>query len=819
MPATSPGEEFTDAGLRWTPKADFECFYRQAVSSSYMSPPRLWQAATSDKNMTLAKSTNRSGSIFPGCLLRLGTKSATLKSARFPMKLRFPLLSAITAVSLITATPQALQAKSDAEQICVSVGRLLEEGHYTHQQLNAEMSQKFLRNYLELLDFSHLFFTQKDVDALTAKYGTALADDVLLGNLKPAYEIYDLYQKRVDERVGKIKELLKQPMDFKTDAIVELRREKAPWPKDEAEADQLWNGRIASELLQEKLSEHPIEPGPQLVGRRYDRIARNVHEEDREEQVKLYLDALAQTYDPHSEYLSKADMKNFGITMGLSLVGIGAMLRTEDGYAKIESLVTGGPAQVDGRLKVGDRITAVGQAQGEYVDVRDMRLDKVVEMIRGKKGTKVRLLAIPANAPDPSQRKNVELVRDEIKLKDQEARADIIIKKDENGEQTKLGWLTLPSFYADMDRHSKSTTRDVLVLLPRLKKENITGLVIDLRRNGGGSLEEAISLTGLFLKSGPIVQTKDYNGSIRISSDPDAGIAYSGPLVVLTSRQSASASEIFAAALQDYGRALIVGDKNTFGKGTVQTILPIGRFASLLGSHSDEDGALKLTIQKFYRVAGGSTQLHGVASDIVLPSLSDLPEFGEGALKNALAYDEVAKAKYTKWSDNHSLFIDQLRRRSEERVKGDLEFHYVMEDMNRLRHKIDENRISLNEDVRKKELAEDKLRKETRSKERLARNQEEPSIYRVTLDTVDKPNLQLIMYPGKLAEAKKNGTVPKVDSDAAPDADSDLTDGATGDGDSKDPLIDAERDEAVNILADLVQLSNGPKTASASTNH
>jgi carboxyl-terminal processing protease len=340
---------------------------------------------------------------------------------------------------------------------------------------------------------------------------------------------------------------------------------------------------------------------------------------------------------------------------------------------------------------------------------------------------------------------------------------------------------------------------------------------VDLRKNGGGSLEEALSLTGLFLKSGPIVQTKDYNGTTRISSDPDSGIAYSGPLLVLTSRQSASASEIFAAALQDYGRAVIVGDKNTFGKGTVQTILPIGRFASLLGNHSDDDGALKLTIQKFYRVAGGSTQLHGVASDIVVPSLSDLPEYGEGALKNALPYDEVAKAKYTKWSDSHSLFIDQLRRRSEERVKNDPEFHYVMEDMDRLRHKIDENRITLNEDVRKKELADDKLRKETRSKERLARNQEEPSIYRVTLDTVDKPNLQLIMYPGKLAEAKKNGVVPKVDSDAAADADSELIDGATRDGDSKDPAIDPERDESLNILADLVQLSNGPKTAS--TNH
>jgi len=699
----------------------------------------------------------------------------------------------------------------------MSVGRLLEEGHYTRQKLNEEVSKKFLQTYLELLDFSHLFFTQQDVDALNAKYGNSMAGDVLLGTLKPAYDIYALYTKRVDDRVAKIKELLKQPVDFKSNATVELSRQKSAWPKDEAEADQLWRGRITNELLQEHLSEHPIEPAPQLVGRRYDRLARNVHEQDKDEQIKLFLDALAQAYDPHSEYLSKADMKNFSINMGLSLVGIGAMLRSEDGYAKIESLVPGGPAQVDGRLKVGDRITAVAQGQADYVDVREMRLDKVVEMIRGKKGTRVRLLVIPSDATDPSRRKNVELVRDEIKLKDQEARADIIIRKDENGDPIKLGWLTLPSFYADMDRHQKSTTRDVLALLKRLKKENIAGLVVDLRRNGGGSLEEALSLTGLFLKSGPIVQTKDYNGSIRISSDPDAGIAYSGPLIILTSRQSASASEIFAAALQDYGRAVIVGDKNTFGKGTVQTILPIGRFASLLGSHSDEDGALKLTIQKFYRVAGGSTQLHGVASDIVLPSLSDLPEFGESALKNALPYDEVAKAKYTKWSDTHSLFVDQLRRRSEERAKNDPEFHYVMEDMDRLRHKIDENRITLNEDVRKKEIQDDKLRKETRSKERLARNQEEPRIYRVTLDTVDKPNLQLIMYPGKLAEAKKNGVTPKVDPEAASDSDSDLIAGVGTEGDGKEPAIDPERDETLNILTDLVELSRGPKTAS--TNH
>ena len=464
----------------------------------------------------------------------------------------FPVLLAVCALAL-----PPVQAKSDLEQVEVSVGRLLEEGHYTRHPLNDEISKKFLRTYLELLDFSHLFFTQQDVDALTEKYGTSIDDDVLLGNLKPAYEIYELYQKRVDDRVAKIKEFLKQPpTEFNSDTTIEISRQKSPWPKDEAEADAIWTARIANELLQEKMSEHPIEPGPQLVARRYDRLQRNIHEEDKPEQVKFFLAALAQTYDPHSEYLSKADLKNFSINMGLSLVGIGAMLRSEDGYAKIESLVVGGPAQKHGGLKVGDRITAVAQGAAEFNDVRDMRLDKVVEQIRGKKGTKVRLLVIPQDATDPSKRKTIEIVRDEIKLKDQEARADIVIKKDKNGEPVKLGWITLPSFYADMERHRKSTTRDVLALLKRLKKENIAGLVVDLRRNGGGSLEEAIALTGLFLKSGPVVQTKGSNGNIVVSSDPDPSVAYGGPLVVLTSRQSASASEIFAAALQDYGRAL-----------------------------------------------------------------------------------------------------------------------------------------------------------------------------------------------------------------------------------------------------------------------
>ncbi len=721
------------------------------------------------------------------------------------------LLPGILGVALAA---QPVLAKTDSEQIGVSVGRLLEEGHYTHHPLNDEISKKLLTGYLELLDFSHLFFTQKDVDGFTAKFGTALDDDVLLGNLKPAHEIFAVFQKRVEDRVAKIKQLVKQPMNFKTDETVLLSRQKAPWPKDDAEADDLWRKRIANELLQETLSEHPIEPGPKLVERRYDRMLRTIHEEDAEEQVKLFLDSLAQAYDPHSEYLSQSDLKNFSINMGLSLVGIGAMLRSEDGYAKIESLVPGGPAQTSGKIKIGDRITAVAQGSKDFNDVRDMRLDKVVEQIRGKKGTKVRLLMIPANAADPSQRKTIELVRDKINLKDQEARADIIIKKDRNGDAVKLGWLTLPSFYADMEGHNKSTTRDVLALLKRLKKEKIAGLVIDLRRNGGGSLEEAISLTGLFFKNGPVVQTKGSNDRVVISTDPDPDIAYDGPLVVLTSRQSASASEIFAAALQDYGRAVIVGDKSTFGKGTVQTILEIGRFTSLLGNRSSEDGALKLTIQKFYRVAGGSTQLHGVASDIVLPTLTDLPEFGEGALKNALPYDEVPAAKFTKWSDSHQLFIDELKARSTARVTADPEFHYVMDDMDRLRKKLDDNRITLNEDTRRKELGEEKVRKETRSKERLARNTEEPNIYRLTLETVDAPKLQLIMYPGKIAEAKKQGDPGKIAPEAAPDSGEGDDSGVDTTDDSKPAAVDPERDETLNILSDLVQLTQGPKTAS-----
>jgi carboxyl-terminal processing protease len=700
---------------------------------------------------------------------------------------------------------EAKSTEPNPGQVCISVGRLLEQGHYTRRKIDDAMSRELLKNYLEALDYTHLLFTQKDVDRVMAKYGNELDDDILFGNPAPAFEIFDLYLKRAQERVAKIKLLLKENFDFKSNRTVEINRQKSPWPKDEAEADKLWSDRIEGELLQEKLATHPIDAPVKIVTRRYDQMLRNIREQTREDIVKTFLSALAQTDDPHSEYLSKSELENFSINMRLSLVGIGAVLRSDDGYAKILDLVPGGPAQVDGRLKVNDRICAVAQGDKDFVDVVGLKLDKVVEMIRGKKGTTVRLQVIPSRAADPSKRKLVEIVRDEIKLKDQEAKAEIIETPDASGQVRRLGWITLPSFYADMEhagsKGAKSTTRDVRALLTRLKAENIGGLVIDLRRNGGGSLEEAVNLTGLFIKRGPVVQAKDSNGNIHVSRDRDQVQVYDGPLVVLTNKLSASASEIFAAALQDYGRAVIVGDHSTFGKGTVQTMLEIGRFIPFLGGSSSEAGALKLTIQKFYRVAGGSTQLRGVLSDVVLPSPYDNPEIGESALKDPMPYDEVDPVDFDKIVDR-PLFLSELRARSAARVAADQEFRYLVDDTNRVKAKLAANIISLNEKVRRAEIAEDKARTERRTVERSKRKRSDIKDYVVTLDNVDKPGLQLV------SNDKKADTSGEAQDGAAEDEEEDSL--GNGKKSGEDPI----RNEALNVLADLIDLSRAPQTAS-----
>jgi len=704
-------------------------------------------------------------------------------------------------------------AEPDPGQISISVGRLLEQGHYTKHKLDDELSHQFLKNYLEALDYNHLFFTQGDVDKFTSKYASELDDDILLGNPNPAFEIYNIFQKRVEDRVAKIKGLLKQDFHFTGNRSIELNRQKSPWPKDETEADQLWHDRVEGEYLQEKLAEHPIDPPVKVLTRRYDQLLRNLHEQTREDILKTFLTTLALTYDPHSEYLSKSDLENFSINMRLSLVGIGAVLRSEDGYAKIMDLLPGGPAQTGGHLKVGDRITAVAQGDKEFVDAVGMKLDKVVEMIRGKKGTTVKLQIIPSHATDPSARKIIEIVRDEVKLKDAEAKAEII-ESTNAGVTQRLGWITLPSFYAEMDRSgapdAKSTSKDVSKLLTRLKQENVGGIVIDLRRNGGGSLDEAIKLTGLFIPDGhgpkPVVQEKDANGTTRASKALDETCAYEGPLLILTNRLSASASEIFAAALQDYGRAVIVGDQNTFGKGTVQTMIEIGRYIPFLGSDSTDAGALKLTIQKFYRIAGGSTQHRGVASDIRLPSLYDHPDIGESALKNPMPYDEVNPVPFEKITD-HPLYIKELKTRSAARVASDPEFRYVMDDLSLLKKKIADNKISLNEKVRRAELSEAKLLKEKRTAAREKQKHSEQTVYLITLDNAEKPELELAKNDKK--DAAKDA--PKdVGKDAAADDDDEEEAGGKANVKAVDPI----RVEALHILSDLIELSRAPKTAS-----
>ncbi len=715
----------------------------------------------------------------------------------------------------------------DPGQIEISVGRLLEQGHYSKKKLDEKVSQQFLKNYLEGLDYNHLYFTQKDVDLFVAKFGNTLNNDILLGNPEPAFTMFGIYKKRVEDRIARVKEVLSEKFNFASDRAVDINRQKAPWPKDDAEADQLWRNRVEGELLQETLNKHAVDPPTKTLNRRYDQILRNLHEQTKEDIIKVFLTVLALTYDPHSEYMSKSELDNFQINMRLSLVGIGAVLHSEDGYAKIAELVVGGPAAKDGRLKVGDRIAAVAQGDKEFVDSVDMKLDKVVEMIRGKKDTIVRLQVIAVNAADPSVRKVIEIKRDEIKLKEQEAKAEIIERAGPDGNPIRLGWIVLPSFYADMEHTgaagAKSTTKDVLALINRLKQEHIQGLVMDLRRDGGGSLEEAVNLTGLFIKRGPVVQAKDSNGNVHVSKDRDPSIAWDGPLIVCTNRLSASASEIFAAALQDYNRAVIVGDQNTFGKGTVQTMLEIGRIMPFLGSGNNEAGALKLTIQKFYRIAGGSTQLRGVESDVKLPSPFDHPEIGESALKGPLPYDTVPPVDFDKW--DRPLFKTELKQRSGARIAVEPEFRYITEDLELVKKRLAENKVSLNEKVRRDEIEQDKERKEKRTAAREKTKRPQPKVFTLTLDNVTKPQLQLLTYDkpekkaastGSAADQKPAAKEKAPITTVTPDPDDD-----SGDDDAeatnKSERLDPIKTETLNILGDLIDLSKNPKTSTAST--
>ena len=780
---------------------------------------RVEESAGVNVNFHVAPDTRDASVRCPACELRCETlalrgKSANLSNRfhKIPMNvLRCLIVPVVASVVLSPFARGANEAdfKKIAPKVAQTVGELLEKAHYSRRRLDDSVSRQLLKNYLERLDYNHLFFTQKDVDGFSAKYATTLDDSIMVGDLDPSLKIFDVYRKRVEDRVAVVKTLLAKTYDFSGTRTVEMNRQKSPWPKDATEADQIWKDRIEGELLDRTLMNDKVDPPVKIVLRRYDQLLRSLHEQSNEDVMAGFLSVLCETYDPHSEYMSRSQLDTFNINMSLELKGIGAVLVSEEGYAKIRELVPGGPADLSGKLKVGDRISAVAQGDTGFVETVDMKLDKVVEMIRGKEDTVVVLKVIPANATDPSVRKVIEITRKKVKLKEQEAKAEIVDRKLPDGKTVRVGWIILPSFYADMQKNgSKSTTKDILVLLERLKKEHIEGLVMDLRRDGGGSLEEAVNLTGLFIKSGPVVMARDSNNRNSVLRDRDKTLVYDGPMLVVTNKLSASASEIFAAALQDYNRAVIVGDSTTFGKGTVQTMVELGNIIplSLSGKATgNEAGALKLTIQKFYRISGGSTQLQGVQSDVKLPSLWDQTDIGEVALKNPMPYDTIEPVAYDKWEQ--PLFKPELKQRSAARVAADEEFQWIMEDMSRMKARVAENKVSLNEKLRRAELDEDKSRKEKRTAERAKLKLPDDKVYAVTLDNAAEPELQV----------KKE---KKVEKETAAKKNEKPTEGEDDDGElaAEDAAskIDPIRNESINILKDLINMSRTPPATASS---
>jgi carboxyl-terminal processing protease len=663
-----------------------------------------------------------------------------------------------------TSTNLSLGPGPNDPRIAYVTARLLEEYHYSQHLLDADLSKKFYDGYLDALDPRHENFLKSDL-AEFAHYRTNLDTFTIttngVANLTPAYEIYRRYLERIQQRADYVNELLKEEkFKFNTDEHILLDRRLAPYPENLDEAKHLWSQRLRFEYLQEKLSRE-ISPTNSAVvltlpksatAEIADTLARhyrwNLHmitNGDGTDVLQAYLNALAHAYDPHSDYFNPEHAQDFSINMSLSLFGIGAQLREDDGYCKIDQLIHGGPAEKSKKVKEGDRVVAVAQSNQPPVDVVDMELGKTVQLIRGPKGTEVRLTISPLE--DRAARRVVTLVRDEIKLEDQEAKARLIESPDGHGGTNRIGIVDLPSFYAPVDLSGNSghtapkyTSVDVARLIKKLVQEKASGIILDLRSNPGGSLEEAVKLTGLFIKDGPVVLARSHDGSVNVDSDNDPSVLYTGPLVVLVNRLSASASEIAAAALQDYGRALVVGDISTFGKGTVQNLNPLRPFV-WPATATNDPGTVKITIRKFYRVSGASTQLRGVMPDIVLPDrLNYSTQFGESSLDNPLNWDTIPSANYSKLNLVQP-YLDELLRHSIGRIATNQDFIYIRQDIDEFQKLQADKTASLNERERLKERQEADARQKTRDLERAARKAPDMKIYELTVANAGEPGL------------------------------------------------------------------------------
>ena len=699
-----------------------------------------------------------------------------------------------------SAAPLLKPAPSDGEA-AVWATRFLTKFHYKPMALDDAMSAEIFKRYLDSLDSDRLFFTQTDIDRF-ADYKTKLDDAIYDQDLTAPFAIFNLYEQRVGERVAYARGLLPKGFDFSADESYQFDREKTPWAKSEAELDDLWRKRIKNDWLRLKLASKTDKDIRDTLDKRYANYLDRVRQLNSEDVFQTFMNSYAMAIEPHTNYLGPRASQNFDIAMKLSLEGIGAVLQRDEDYTAIREIVPGGPASLSGKVKVGDRVVGVGQGDhGPIVDVVGWRLDDVVEKIRGAKDTVVRLEILPADAGPDGKHVTLALTRKKVSIEEQAAKKSVIEVK--AGDHTRhIGVISLPTFYQDFDARRrgdadyKSATRDVERLLGELKKDKVDGVIVDLRNNGGGSLAEATDLTGLFIDKGPIVQVRSASGQVEEEEDPHPGMAWDGPLAVLVNRASASASEIFAAAIQDYGRGVIIGEP-TFGKGTVQNLVDLDELAH---NEKPEYGEVKMTIAQFFRINGGSTQLRGVTPDISFPLTVDAGDFGESSYDNALPWTSIAPARYQPVADLKPI-VPMLVERHDARTAQNTEWQNFAAEIADARTLRNEKTVSLNEAARRKQRDDEEAKRKAR----------ETASATPANDPAGKTQQ-------KIMEDSKNGAVratsPNGNAIAAGDAPTD--DGLQAD--ERDIQTDLKReqaakekrdvvlDEAAHILADEISL-------------
>ena len=665
---------------------------------------------------------------------------------RFRVRQWLATLAILTLILPLTlsAASKPLEPPKDYGLIARVLVGMLSSEHYNHHQVDNKTSNELFNEYLKFLDPNKMYFTIKDVDSLQPYYDK-LDDDLKAGDLTFAYDAFNIFMEKVKKRETFAKSTLSKGFDFTVDEVFEFDRATAPWAASEEQLDDVWRKKLKNDILTLRLMERaskdeeseakkeeqaapaqsgnadeakkkvPLaqKPPEERIQKRLEAHRRHMDDFESMDVLELYLSCLSRVYDPHTSYMSPRAEDDFNISMRLSLFGIGAVLTSEEGYTKVEKIIPGGPADKDGRLKHGDRITAVTQGEdGEPVDVVDMPLNKVVDKIRGPKGTKVKLSVLEASKGAQAIPVDVVILRDEVKLKDSEATGEVREFDAPAGGKLRLGIIKLPSFYCDFEgvfknkKDFKSSTKDVKAILEKFTKDGVDGVLIDLRSNPGGSLKEAIELTGLFIDKGPVVQVRATDGDVRVEDDTDSSCYYNGPLVLLVNRLSASAAEIFAGAIQDYGRGIIVGEKQTHGKGTVQTVYELSNILSRLDLHF-KPGSVKLTSAKFYRINGGSTQNKGVIPDICFDSFTDYMEIGESKLEHAMPWDQINPVEFKSKGTPQQL-VPELVKKSIERRAQSPEFQRLAKAIETFKELKEKKTVSLNEAKRWQEYQNEK---------------------------------------------------------------------------------------------------------------